>query len=78
MHPSGHRTVEETDFRPLSGGVDRVGKAGCVFVLAVALFFEACSTFAPALDTASRGDIVRVNSRISMPAMIHPFSGCRP
>jgi hypothetical protein len=77
MHPSGHRTVEEADFRPFSGGVDRVGATGCVVARAVALFFEACSTFAPALDTASRGDTVRVNSRISMPAMIHPFAGCR-
>jgi len=50
----------------------------CVAAAIVALFFEACSTFAPALDIASRGDIVRVNLRRSVPATIHPFSGRRP
>ena len=55
----------------LRGGMS-VGVAACVAPLVVALFFEACSTFAPALDTASRGEFVRADPRISMPAMIHP------
>ena len=71
---AGHRTVEE----PIPGRSPATSTESAEpvrRVRAVALFFEACSTFAPALDTASRGDIVRVNPRISVPATIHPFAG---